>query len=97
MAAMVPSSQYHHIQQLANMMHDKSVMKTKINIVLLFISYFKARCIVNVLCLCVCGLCQQAALRASNSQRGLAMGDSRRVCLLCVLADSQQLWHGPYQ
>jgi hypothetical protein len=71
-AAMVPSSWYRHIKQLANMLRDKSMLlKLKNNIVftIVFISYFKARCIVDVPCLCVWGMHQQAALRVSYSQR----------------------------
>jgi hypothetical protein len=32
-AALVPSPQHHHIQQLANMLHDNSVIKTLENII----------------------------------------------------------------
>ena len=67
-AAMVPAPQHCRIQQLANMLCDKSMLLKLENIVvLLFISYFKAQCIVDALCLCVCGLHQRAALRVSYS------------------------------
>jgi hypothetical protein len=44
------------------------VVKEKILLFLLIISYFKARRIVDAPCLCVCGLHQRAALRLSYSQ-----------------------------
>jgi hypothetical protein len=60
-AAMVPSSRHCHIQQLANMLHDKSVLlKLENIIVLLLISYFKARLIVEAFsmrCACVFAGC----------------------------------------
>jgi hypothetical protein len=59
MAAMVPSPWHRRIQQLANMLHDKSVVKTREYYCFyhVFISYFKARHIVDVPCLSVCGFC----------------------------------------
>jgi hypothetical protein len=44
MAAMVPSPRHRHIQQLANMLRDKSVVKTReyYCFYYVFISYFKA-------------------------------------------------------
>ncbi len=70
MAAMVPSSRHHHIQQLAIMLRQVCVIKTRKYYCLyyVFISYFKAQCIVDAPCLCVCGLCQRVALRVSYSQ-----------------------------
>jgi hypothetical protein len=70
-AAMVPSSRHHHIQQLANMLRIKSVIKLENLLFLLFISYFKARRIVDAPCLCVCGLHQRAVLRVSYWQRAV--------------------------
>jgi hypothetical protein len=35
MAAMVPSSRHHHIQQLANMLHDKSMLLKLENVICL--------------------------------------------------------------
>ena len=65
-AAMVPSSRHCHIQQLANMLRGKSMLlKLENIIVFLFSSYFKARRIVEVLCLCVCRLRQRVALKVS--------------------------------
>jgi hypothetical protein len=63
--AMVPSSRHHHKHKLANKLHDKSMplKLKKILLVLLFISYFKARGIVDAPHLCICGLRQWAALR----------------------------------
>jgi hypothetical protein len=70
MAAMVPSLQHRHIQQLANMLHDKSVVKTRKILLFLyvFISYFKAQSIIHAPCLSVCGLLQWVVLRVSYSQ-----------------------------
>jgi hypothetical protein len=62
---MVPSPWHHRIQQLANMLHDKSMSLKIDNIIvftIVFISYFKAPRIIDVLCLSVCGLRQRAAL-----------------------------------
>jgi hypothetical protein len=44
MAPMVPSPQHRHIQQLANMLRNKSVIKTREYhcFYYVFISYFKA-------------------------------------------------------
>ncbi len=57
MVAMVPSPRHRCIQQLANMLRDKSMLLKLENIIFhyVFISYFKARRIVNALCLSVCG------------------------------------------
>jgi hypothetical protein len=71
-AAMVPSPQRRRIQQLANMLHDKSMSLKLENIIVFsleFIGYIKAQHIVDGLGLCVCGLGQRAALRVSFSQR----------------------------
>ncbi len=70
-SAMVPSPQHRRIQQLANMLRDKSVVKTReyYCFYYVFISYFKTRRIVNMPCLSVCGLRQQVALRVLYSQR----------------------------
>jgi hypothetical protein len=59
MVAMVPSPRHRGIQQSANMLHNKSVAKTREYSCFyhVFISYFKARRIVNEPCLSVCGLC----------------------------------------
>jgi hypothetical protein len=48
-AAMVPSSWQPHVQQLDNMLRDKSMLLKleNISLFLLFISYFKAQCIIN--------------------------------------------------
>jgi hypothetical protein len=58
MAAMAPSPRHRRIQQLANMLHDKSVVKTReyYCIYYVFIGCFKARRIVDAPCLSVCGL-----------------------------------------
>ncbi len=58
MAAMVPSPWHRLIQQLAIMLRDKSVIKTReyYCFYYVFISYFKAWCIVKAPCLSVCGL-----------------------------------------
>jgi hypothetical protein len=71
MATMVPSPRHRRIQQLANMLRDVYVVKTReyYCFCCVFISYFKARFIVDALCLSVCGLHQQGALRVSYSQR----------------------------
>ena len=72
MAAMVLSPWHRCIQQLANMLKDKSMLLKLVNIIvftIVFISYFKARRIVDAPCLYVGGLHQQAALRVSCSQR----------------------------
>jgi hypothetical protein len=58
------------------MLHDKSILcviKTRENYCFyyVFVSYLKAGCIVNAPCLSVCGLRQQAVLRASYSQRAM--------------------------
>ncbi len=70
-AAMVPPPWHHRIKQLANMLHDKSVVKTReyYCYYYVFISYFMARRIVNAPCLSFCGLRQRAALRVSYSQQ----------------------------
>ncbi len=73
-AAMVPSSGHRYIHQIANMLHSNSISLTLENIVvftIVFISYFKARPIVDAPCLCVCGSHQQAVLRVSHSQRAV--------------------------
>jgi hypothetical protein len=69
---MVPSPWHRHIQQLGYMLRNKSMLLKLENIIvfnIVFISYFKAQCIIDVLFLCVCGLRQRAALRVSYSQR----------------------------
>jgi hypothetical protein len=56
MATMVPSPRRRHIQQLANMLRDKSMSLKLENIfvfTIVFISYFKARCIADTPCLCL--------------------------------------------
>jgi hypothetical protein len=53
-ATMVPSLWHRHILQLANMLGNKSMsLKLENTIFLLFISYFKARSIINMLSLCL--------------------------------------------
>ncbi len=58
MAVMVPSPRCRHIQQLANMLCDKSVVKTReyYYFYYVFISYFKAQHLVDAPCLSVCRL-----------------------------------------
>jgi hypothetical protein len=58
MAAMVPSPQHRHKQQLANMLRNKTVIKTReyYCFYYVFISYFKAQHIIDAPCLSVCGL-----------------------------------------
>jgi len=53
-----PRPRHHRIQQLANMLRDKSVVKTREYYCFYyeFISYFKKKRIVNAPCLSVCGL-----------------------------------------
>jgi hypothetical protein len=71
MAAMVPSSQHRHIQQLANMLRDRS-MSLKLENIIVFTIYWIAILRHDELLMrgaCVCRLPQQAALRVSYSQR----------------------------
>jgi hypothetical protein len=59
MAVMVPSLWHRRIQQLANMLRNKSMLLKQeyYCFYYVFISYFKARCIVYApSCLSVCGL-----------------------------------------
>ncbi len=72
LVAMVPSPRHHHIQQLANMLRDKSMLLKLEKIIVFTIfysSYFKARCITDASSLCVCGFRQRMVLRVSYSHR----------------------------
>jgi hypothetical protein len=76
MATMVLSPQYRRIQQLANILHDKSVIQTReyYCFYYVFISYFKARHILEVPCLCVCWLrCAESII--------LSAGDTETIIL----------------
>ncbi len=71
-----PSPGHRRIQQLANMLRDKStyVIKTRQYhcFYYVFISYFRHDALIlNAKCLSVCGLRQRAALRVSYSQRAV--------------------------
>ncbi len=90
MAAMVPSPRHCCIQQLANMLRNKSVIKIReyYCFYYVFISYFKAQRIIGAPCLSVCGLHQQAALRVSYSQRAVL---SKSIILSAGGAESMML------
>ncbi len=71
MAAMAPSPRHRRVQQFANMLRNKPVVKTReyYCFYYVFISFFKAQRIVDAPCLSVCWLRQRAALRVSYSHR----------------------------
>ncbi len=86
MATMVPSSQHRHVQQLADMLRDKSMLLKLENMIVFTIYYLfsgTTHCwrIVNAPCLSVCGLGQQVALRVSYSQWAAL----RVLCSQCAL------------
>jgi hypothetical protein len=94
MAAMVPSPPHHHIQQLASMLCNKSMLLKLENIIVFtmyFLSYFKARCIIDAPCLSVCGLHQRAALRVSYSQREMLSACAESMIVSAPPAESMIL------
>ncbi len=97
MAAMVPSPQHCCIQQLANMLHDKSMLLKLENIIIFttyYSCYFKARRIVDVPCMGVCGLRQWAASRVLYSPwAALRVSYSQRAALrVCCSQHALRAW-----
>jgi hypothetical protein len=84
-AAMVPPPALPHTTISQHAARQVYVVKTReyYCFTIYYSSYFKVRYIVNTPCLCVCGLCQQAALRVSYSQwAALSVSYSQLVALI---------------
>ncbi len=92
MAAMVPSPWHHRIQQLANMLRDKSVIKTREYYCFYyeFISYFQARCIVDAPCLSVCRLrgAESIILSAGGAETIIFSAGCAESMMLSACAES---------
>ncbi len=92
MAAMVPSPRHHCIQQSANMLRDKSVVKTReyccFNYV--FISYLKAQRIIYAPCLSVCGLrsAESIKLSAGGAETVILSAGGTESMMLSACAES---------
>jgi hypothetical protein len=88
MGAMVPSPRHCRIEQLANMLRKKSMPLKLENIIVfynVFIIHFKARRIINVPCLSVCGL------RGAESCIILSAGGAETIILSAGGAESMML------
>ncbi len=93
MAAMVPSPQHRRIQQLANMLRNKSVIKTReyYCFYYVFIIYFMAQCIVDAPCLSVCRLCSAESIILSAGVAEtiiLSAGGSSESMMLSACTES---------
>jgi hypothetical protein len=86
MAAKVPSPWHRRIEQLANMLRDKYVIKTRESYCFYyaFISYFKARHIIDRRCLSVYGLCNAESII-------LSAGGAETLILSACGAESMML------
>jgi hypothetical protein len=92
MVAMVPSPQHRRIQQLANMLGYKSVVKTRKYDCFyhVLISFFKARHIVNAPCLSVCELrgAESIILSAGSAETIILSGGSAESMIISACVDS---------
>jgi hypothetical protein len=92
MAAMVPSPRHCCIQQLANMLCNKSAIKTREYYCLyyVFISYFKAQLIVGAPCLSVCGLrsAESIILSVGGAETIILSAGSTESTMLSACAES---------
>ena len=100
MAAMVPSSWNRRIQQLANMLRDKSVVKNReyCCFYYVFISYLKTQRIVNAPCLIVCGLrgSESIILSAGGTETIICSQRALQNMIVSVLPAASMILSEPF-